>query len=96
VAILPQLLLALALTFFLAYQARSLTLILKSHRAHAAAQGRPRGVAAVVWMGLPILVVIALVVRSWIAVVDADRPAVASSAAQVTPAPTGRSIPSAP
>ena len=94
-AILPHLLLALALTFFLAYQARSLTVILKSHRAHAGARGRPRGVAALLWMGLPVLVVIALAARSWIAILDVDRPAIASSAT-VTPASSGRSIPSAP
>jgi hypothetical protein len=95
VAILPHLLLALALTFFLAYQARSLTFILKSHRAHAAARGRLRGATALLWMGLPVLVVIALAARSWVAVLDVDRPAVASSA-MVTPASSGRSMPSAP
>lgn len=94
-AILPHLLLALALTFFLAFQARSLIFILKSHRIHAGARGRSRQVTALLWMGLPVLVVIALAARSWVAILDVDRPAFGSSVT-VTPRSSGRSIPGAP
>jgi heme/copper-type cytochrome/quinol oxidase subunit 2 len=89
-------LLALALTFFLAYQARSLAFILRSHRAHAAANGQTRRSAALLWIGIPVLVVVVLAARSWMTVLDVDWPAVASSAAALTSSSSDPSIASVP
>jgi heme/copper-type cytochrome/quinol oxidase subunit 2 len=89
-------LVALALTLFLVYQVPTLAFILKAHRAHAAAKGRNRRSAALLWIAIPVLVVVVLAARSWVAVLDVDRPAVASSATALTSGSSGRSIPSAP
>jgi hypothetical protein len=78
-----HLLLALALTLFLAYQARSLAFVLRSHRAHSAGKRRSPRIAALLWTGIPILVVVVLAARSWVAVFDVDRPALASSATAI-------------
>jgi hypothetical protein len=84
--------LALALTFFLAYQARSLALVLRSHRTHAAPGRRSRPMSALVWTVIPVVVVLVLAARSWLALVDVDRPAIASSAAGAAPVVGARSI----
>ncbi|HVQ75759.1 MAG TPA: hypothetical protein VMT79_09500 [Candidatus Binatia bacterium] len=90
--------LALALTFFLAYQARSLAFVLRSHRAHSGTRGRSRPLTALLWTGIPVLVVVLLATRSWVVVFDMDRPALASGVAAAAPARGAGSapIPSAP
>lgn len=97
-ATLFHLLLAVALSFFLVYQARSLAFVLRSHRARAGANGPSRGRLAWLWTGIPILVVVLLAARSWVAVFDVERPAIASSGTALTSAAVGRpaSAPNAP
>jgi heme/copper-type cytochrome/quinol oxidase subunit 2 len=95
VPILLHLLLALALTLFLAYQARSLVFVLRSHRAHREDRRWSRGMAALLWTAIPVMVVVALATRSWLAVFDVGRPAVASSTTMVA-SPRSTPSPSAP
>jgi len=80
--------LALALTLFLAYQAGAVLFVLRSRRALAA--GRRRRGTEVLWTVIPVVVVLFLAARSWVAVFDVERPAIAS--AVVTPAPAPASL----
>jgi heme/copper-type cytochrome/quinol oxidase subunit 2 len=73
-----HLLLALVLTVFLAAQASSLALVLRSRRAISAPAAR-RG-TDILWTCIPVLLVLFLAARSWVAVVDVHRPAVAAIA----------------
>ena len=78
-----HLLLALALTVFLAAQASALALVLRSRRAAS-----PRGVRRatdLLWTCIPVLLVLFLAARSWVAVVDVHRPAVAATGAPSQP-----------
>lgn len=70
-------LLAVSLTAFLAFQAASLVLVLRFRRAHA--PGRHVRHSELIWTMIPVAVVLFLAARSWMAVVDLPRPAVASS-----------------
>jgi heme/copper-type cytochrome/quinol oxidase subunit 2 len=79
-----HLLLAVVLTVFLAAQASSLAIVLRSRRAAAPRSARRR--TDLLWTCIPVLLVLFLVARSWVAVVDVHRPAVAA---------TGTSTPSA-
>ena len=79
-----HLLLALALTLFLALQAGALVFVLRS-RSALARSGRPRRRTDVVWTVIPVMVVLFLAARSWVAVFDPGRPAVASSVVTATP-----------
>ena len=81
-SILTHLLLAVALTLFLAAQARSFVFVMRCRR--AAAPGRRRR-SDVLWTSIPVIIVLALAARSWVAVFDVQRPATAS--AVVAPAP---------
>jgi heme/copper-type cytochrome/quinol oxidase subunit 2 len=76
VPILFHLVLAVFLTLFLAYQARSLAFVLRSRRARRTRDWRRRP-AELLWAGIPVLVVAFLAARSWIAVFDIERPAIA-------------------
>jgi len=80
-----HLLLALVLTVFLAAQASSLVFVLRSRR--AVSTRRTRRSTDLLWTCIPVLLVLFLAARSWVAVVDVHRPAVAA---------TGTSIPSIP
>jgi heme/copper-type cytochrome/quinol oxidase subunit 2 len=73
-----HLLLALVLTVFLAAQASSLAFVLRSRRAISAPAAR-RG-TDILWTCIPVLLVLFLAARSWVAVVDVHRPAVAAIA----------------
>ena len=75
-----HLLLAVVLTLFLAFQAASLLFVLRQWRARVAA--RPRGRADLVWTAIPIMIVLFLAARSWVAVFDLERPAAASAVTQ--------------
>ena len=75
-----HLLLAVVLTLFLAFQAASLVFVVRYRRARVAA--RPPGRADLLWTTIPIMVVLFLAARSWVAVFDLDRPAVASAVTQ--------------
>jgi len=75
--------LATALTLFLAYQAGAVLFVLRSRRALAA--GRRQRRTEVVWTVIPVLVVLFLAARSWMAAFDVERPAIASVVAPATP-----------
>lgn len=79
-----HLLLALTLTVFLAAQASSLAFVLRSRRAVSPRSARHG--TDLLWTCIPVLLVLFLAARSWVAVVDVQRPAVAA---------TGTSTPSA-
>jgi heme/copper-type cytochrome/quinol oxidase subunit 2 len=73
-----HLLLALVLTVFLVAQAKSLAFVLRSRRAVSSRSAR-RG-TDLLWTCIPVLLVLFLAARSWVAVVDVHRPAVAAIA----------------
>jgi heme/copper-type cytochrome/quinol oxidase subunit 2 len=73
-----HLLLALVLTAFLVAQAKSLAFVLRSRRAVSSRSAR-RG-TDLLWTCIPVLLVLFLAARSWVAVVDVHRPAVAAIA----------------
>ena len=79
-SIIIHLLLAVVLTLFLAFQAASLVFVVRYRRARVAA--RPPGRADLLWTTIPIMVVLFLAARSWVAVFDLERPAVASAVTQ--------------
>ena len=74
-----HLLLALVLTVFLVAQAKSLAFVLRSRRAVSSRSAR-RG-TDLLWTCIPVLLVLFLAARSWVAVVDVHRPAVAATGA---------------
>jgi len=80
VFIIVHLLLAVVLTLFLAFQAASLVFVVRYRRARVAA--RPPGRTDLLWTTIPIMVVLFLAARSWVAVFDLERPAVASAVTQ--------------
>ena len=82
-SIITHLLLAVALTLFLAAQARSFAYVMRCRRAHA--PGRRRRRTEILWTSIPVIIVLMLAARSWVAVFDLGRPAAAS--AVVAPAP---------
>ena len=77
-----HLLLAVVLTLFLAAQARSFVYVMRSR---ARESGRRRRRTDLLWTSIPVIIVLALAARSWVAVFDLGRPATAS--AVVAPAP---------
>jgi heme/copper-type cytochrome/quinol oxidase subunit 2 len=77
VSTITHLLLAVALTLFLAAQARSFVYVMRCRRAHAAGHRRRR--TDVMWTSIPVIIVLALAARSWVAVFDLQRPAAASA-----------------
>ena len=74
-----HLLLAVVLTVFLAAQASSLAFVIRSRRAVSAKSARRR--TDLLWTCIPVLLVLFLAARSWVAVVDVQRPAVAATGA---------------
>ena len=81
-----HLLLALALTLFLAFQGGALVFVLRSRRALLA--GRRRRPTELLWTVIPVMLVLFLAARSWVAVFDLGRPAVASAVITAVPAET--------
>ena len=79
-SIIVHLLLAVVLTLFLAFQAASLVFVVRYRRARVAA--RPPGRTDLLWTAIPIMVVLFLAARSWVAVFDLERPAVVSAVTQ--------------
>jgi heme/copper-type cytochrome/quinol oxidase subunit 2 len=69
-------LLALVLTAFLALQAGGLVSVLRARQARSGLRRVRR--TELIWTGIPVAVVLLLAARSWIAVLDVDRPAIAS------------------
>ena len=80
-SIIVHLLLAVVLTLFLAFQAASLVFVVRYRRARVAA--RPPGRTDLLWTAIPIIIVLFLAARSWVAVFDLERPAVASAVTRV-------------
>lgn len=72
-----HLLLALVLTAFLVAQAKSLAFVLRSRRAVSSRSARRR--TDLLWTCIPVLLVLFLAARSWVAVVDVHRPAAAAT-----------------
>ena len=72
-----HLLLALVLTVFLAAQASSLVFVVRSRRAVSAPSARRS--SDLLWTCIPVLLVLFLAARSWVAVIDVHRPAVAAT-----------------
>ena len=79
-----DLLLALALTLFLAFQGGALVFVLRSRRALLV--GRRRRPTELLWTVIPVVLVLFLAARSWVAVFDLGRPAVASAVITAVPA----------
>jgi heme/copper-type cytochrome/quinol oxidase subunit 2 len=91
VSTIVHLLLALALTLFLAFQAGALVFVLRSRR--ALLTGRRRRPTELLWTAIPVMLVLFLAARSWVAVFDLGRPAVASAVVTATPAPAAPAAP---
>ena len=72
-----HLLLALVLTVFLVAQAKSLAFVLRSRRAVSSRSARRR--TDLLLTCIPVLLVLFLAARSWVAVVDVHRPAAAAT-----------------
>ncbi|HSB40533.1 MAG TPA: hypothetical protein VLK28_01785 [Methylomirabilota bacterium] len=72
-----HLLLALTLTVFLAAQASALALVLRSRRVASPRAARRR--TDLLWTSIPVLLLLFLAARSWVVVVDVQRPAVAAT-----------------
>jgi len=77
VSTIVHLLLAVILTVFLAFQARSLVFVVRYRRARIAA--RPPRRSDWLWTSIPVLIVLFLAARSWVAVFDLERPPSASA-----------------
>ena len=84
-SIITHLLLAVALTLFSAAQARSFVYVMRCRRAHDTGRGRRR--SDVLWTFIPVIIVLALAARSWVAVFDLGRPAAASAVTAPAPDP---------
>ena len=76
-------LLAVILTLFLALQARSVLVVLRHRRATVAARHR-RG-TDLLWTCIPIVVVLVLAARSWIAVLGLAQPEIAAAVTKGEP-----------
>lgn len=80
-----HLLLAVLLTVFLAAQARSFVYVMRYRRAHT--PGRRRRRSDVLWTSIPVIIVLVLAARSWVAVFDPQHPAAASAVTAPAPDP---------
>jgi heme/copper-type cytochrome/quinol oxidase subunit 2 len=83
VSTITHLVLAVVLTLFFAAQARCFVYVMRSRREQE--PGRRRRRTDLFWTSIPVIIVVALCARSWVAVFDLGRPATAS--AVVAPAP---------
>jgi heme/copper-type cytochrome/quinol oxidase subunit 2 len=91
VSIIVHLLLAVILTLFLALQARSLVVVLR-HR-HARAAARPLRRTDLLWTCIPVVIVLFLAARSWVAVFGLEQPPAASAVTRAEPDATPRAAP---
>ena len=78
-----HLLLAVILTLFLAFQARSLVVVLRHRRARISARS-PR-VSDLLWTTIPVALVLFLAARSWVAVFGLEQPTVAAAITRAEP-----------
>jgi len=86
VSTIVHLLLAVILTLFLALQARSLAVVLR-HR-HATGKARRSRRTDFLWTCIPVVVVLALAVRSWVAVIGLVQPEPAAAVTRALPSAT--------
>ncbi len=85
-----HLLLAVILTLFLAFQARSLVVVLRHRRARVG--GRAPRASDLLWTSIPVVLVLFLATRSWVAVFGLEQPPAASAVTRVEPAAATRAI----
>ena len=83
-----HLLLAVILTLFLALQARSLLVVLRHRRATVAARHRRR--TDLLWTCIPVVIVLFLAARSWVAVFGLAQPEIAAAVTKAEPDATAR------
>ena len=76
-----HLLLAVVLTLFLALQTRSLLVVLRYRRGLAGRQRR----TDLVWTCIPVVIVLFLAARSWVAVFGLAQPELASAVTETEP-----------
>jgi len=86
-----HLLLAVILTLFLALQARSLLVVLRHRRATVAARHRRR--TDLLWTCIPVVIVLLLAARSWVAVFGLAQPEIAAAVTKAEPDGTPRALP---
>ena len=82
-------LLAVILTLFLALQLRSLLVVLRHRR--AAVTARHRRATDLLWTCIPVVIVLLLAARSWVAVVGLAQPEIAAAVTKVEPGAAQRS-----
>jgi len=80
-------LLAVTLTLFLALQARSLLVVLRHRRAASTA----RHVTDLLWTCIPVVIVLFLAARSWVAVIGLPQPEIAAAVTKHETGATQRS-----
>lgn len=80
-----HLLLAVVLTVFLAAKARTFVHVMRYRRAHTPRRRRRR--SDVLWTSIPVIIVLVLAARSWVAVFDLQHPAAASAVTAPAPDP---------
>jgi heme/copper-type cytochrome/quinol oxidase subunit 2 len=80
-------LLAITLTLFLALQVRSLLVVLRHRRAASTA----RRATDLLWTCIPVVIVLLLAARSWVAVVGLAQPEIAAAVTKQEPGATQRS-----
>ena len=85
-----HLLLAVILTLFLAFQARSLMVVLRHRRARVTARA-PRA-TDLLWTAIPVALVLFLATRSWMAVFGLEQPTAASAVTRAEPAAAPRAF----
>ena len=78
-----HLMLAVVLTLFLVLQARALVFLLRYRRARVAP--RPPRRADLLWTCIPIVIVLFLAARSWVAVFGLEAPELAAAITQAEP-----------
>ena len=86
-----HLLLAVILTLFLALQARSLLVVLRYRRSAIVAR-RPRR-TDLLWTCIPVVIVLFLAARSWVAVFGLAQPEIAAAVTKAEPDGTPRALP---
>jgi len=82
-------LLAVILTLFLALQLRSLVVVLRHRR--ATITDRPRRATDLLWACIPVVIVLCLAARSWVAVVGLAQPEIAAAVTKAEPGAAQRS-----
>jgi heme/copper-type cytochrome/quinol oxidase subunit 2 len=82
-------LLAVILTLFLALQVRSLLVVLRHRR--AAVTARHRRATDLLWTCIPVMIVLFLAARSWVAVVGLAQPEIAAAVTKTEPGAAQRS-----